>query len=186
MDYINTFEHYHQDLYHYTSIKNLLSILIDGKIKKSQYFGNVSLTRNSNFFIQDRDGNIQSDSKKVKIVLDTEKIKHNIKLKPFNYFKNSYTKHQENDEDEEISKIPISVKYIKNIIISNKYLKKYKNVFFSKEMDSNILNALQSERVDIEKFLDKNNEYYYLFSDYDLLEIIKPLCKKENINLMII
>lgn len=187
MKHIKLFENYYQDLYHYTSVKNLLDILISNEIKLSSYYGNLSLTRNSNFFKIDRGGNMQKNSNQVKIIIDAEKLKKNQKLIPFNHFKRNYNKlkfHTEFDEDEEISNMPINIKYFQSIIIYKNNLSIRRNIFYSTEMNKKTLDIL-SKYYDLEQHND-HNEYYKIFNDYEILEVIKNLCKDKKIDLFVL
>lgn len=107
-----------QYLYHFTTDDKLDSILSSNTLIGSE-FGNpddnlvgVSTTRNKN---------LNYDNSTVKITLDKNKLKHNYKIIPYDYWQRDYNvpnNPQTVDEDEEIILTPRGyVKNIKNYII---------------------------------------------------------------------
>lgn len=185
-DYINEkyLEGYYAPLYHFTSIFNLLYIFLRGSILRSSYYGNISFTRDKNFFKVNRIGNIQIDSKQVRIEIDTEKVKQNYKLKPFNYFKRPFTTQIEKDESEEILKENLPVKYIKSITINTKYVKSMYNAFFDADIDLLYSNNILKYHKNITKNMRDTFPEYLKIDDIKL--IFEQLCYEHNIKLIIL
>ena len=170
-------------LYHFTSLKGIFYIFATGEIKKSGIYGNISLTRDKNFFIINRKGNMPKDSKQVRIEFDTDLLKHNIRIKPFNYFKNvnfNITP-QYMDEDEEISDKNIPIKYIKTITIFPENLYKIYNSFYDIK-DKDHFKYYKDIMKEIEQL---KNENKFSLTYQDVLPFLQKMCDDHNIKLII-
>lgn len=185
-DFINEkyLEKYYAPLYHFTSIKNLLFIFFEGKLKGSirDNSNTISLTRNKDLFKIKRLLSVTSNQ--VRIELNIELLKTRFKIKQYAYWNFSpETDPQYRDENEEIVEKDIPLKY-------------FKKITFYKENYIPLLNPL----TDLSMItLYKNNKILYyknIFDEIknkegylelkDLLLYIKFICDDNNIELEII
>lgn len=81
-------------LYHFSNPFNLLQILKDNKIKAStspnaeESRGYVSFTRNRNFYMEAPSISVNTHCA---LILDWEKMANNLKIKPFNFYRDRYS-----------------------------------------------------------------------------------------------
>jgi len=118
-------------LYHYTSLESLVQITNSNMLRQMGYDG-VSLTRDKNFHKWDR----ESIPSECRFIIDGDKLSHNFKIEPFNYYANDkdafnnerpYNHTPYYDEQEEVVKRPIKPlnKYVIQLQIFEKVLNEY-------------------------------------------------------------
>lgn len=132
-------------LYHGTTIFDAVQILKSGVIKPSEYTGHVSLTRNPKLWFGDGEagfGNVQ-------FVIDQHKLSHNHKIRPTDYYFNGEAesdsplydeensiRNRRSESEERVNKA-ISLKYVKEIWISNSVEDDYRSE--SEEQDDDFI-----------------------------------------------